>query len=468
MRVRPGRVIGAVLGLVLIAGGGYLTLDALDVVDGPLTLEPPPPTPAPFPDASAAVDAPAVEAAVDHLDPDAPMPSADAVTALVDALAADPRMGTSVGVMVTDVLTGQVLADLDGDRARIPASTTKLLTAVAADLALGADRTLVTRVVQPEPGRIVLVGGGDMLLAPGAGNPDLVDGRAGLGDLAGQTAAALREAGVTSVTLGLDDSLFTGEAWNPGWQPEHIIYVAPTAALAVDGGKTRDVPFARRHDDPALEAARAFAALLTAEGIAVTEPVRTTAPEAPEIAAVESAPLREIVGYTIRESDNTIAEVLGRLVAVERGQPGTTAAATRAVVAEVAGLGIDVSGVQIADCSGLAAGSLIPARVLTDVLVLAATDPDLLPVVVDLPISGWQGTLVERFVEGPARGLVRAKTGSLPNVTSLAGTLLTTQGRLLAFAVLADATPAGGQEPPRAAMDAFVGRLVVQPVAAPD
>ena len=50
--------------------------------------------------------------------------------------------------------------------------------------------------------------------------------------------------------------------------------------------------------------------------------------------------------------------------------------------------------------------------------------------------------LVDRFLEGPARGLVRAKTGSLPGVTSLAGTLLTTQGRLLAFAVIAEATGA--------------------------
>jgi len=79
--------------------------------------------------------------------------------------------------------------------------------------------------------------------------------------------------------------------------------------------------------------------------------------------------------------------------------------------------------------------------------------------VVDLPISGWQGTLFERFLDSPARGLVRAKTGSLPNVTALAGTLLTADGRLLAFAVLADATPGGGQEQPRAAIDAFVGQL---------
>jgi len=76
--------------------------------------------------------------------------------------------------------------------------------------------------------------------------------------------------------------------------------------------------------------------------------------------------------------------------------------------------------------------------------------------VVDLPISGWQGTLTDRFGGGPARGLVRAKTGSLTGVTSLAGTVQTSDGRVLVFAVLADVTPSGGQVGPRAAIDDFI------------
>lgn len=465
MARRAGRVIGSVVAVLLLGAGGYVAADAYDVVPGQLTLDPVPPTQAPFPTAPGAVAAPAAEVAVGHLDPEAPMPTPEAVTALADALAADVRMGTSVGIVVTDVLTGQVLADVDGATPRVPASTTKLLTALAATVALGEERTLTTEVVQAEPGTIVLVGHGDMLLAPDAGNPDAVNGRAGLGDLARATAQALQAAGTTQVSLHLDDTIFAGPGWNPGWHDSHIQYVAPTAALAVNGGKTRDVPFARRFDDPGMEAAKAFAGLLTAQGITVTGPVRATAPEgAARLAAVESAPMREIVAFTVRESDNTVADVLGRLVAVERGVPATIAGATDTVVAEV-GAFVDVTGVVLGDCSGLADGTRIPARVLTDLLVLASTPGNaaLLPVVVDLPVSGWQGTLVERYLEGPARGLVRAKTGSLPGVTSLAGTLLTAQGRLLAFAVVADATPAGGQDAPRAAIDGFITQLAVQP-----
>jgi D-alanyl-D-alanine carboxypeptidase/D-alanyl-D-alanine-endopeptidase (penicillin-binding protein 4) len=464
---RRRRVVGSLVAVLLVGSVGYSAADAYDVVPGLLTFDAAPPTPAPFPTAPGAAGAPAADTAIAQLDPEAPMPSPEVVGALAAALAADARMGTSVGIVVTDVLTGQVLADVDGSTPRNPASTTKVLTALAASSALGGERTLVTRVVQPEPGAVVLVGGGDMMLGAGAGNPDAVNGRAGLADLAAQTATALSAAGVTQVTLGLDDTLFAAPAWNPGWHDSHISYVAPTAALAVDVGKTQDAEYPRRYDDPAREAANVFATLLTSDGIAVTGLARTTAPSgATEIAAVESAPMREIVRYVVHHSENTVAEVLGRLVAIERGQPATFAGATSAVLAEVGAVsGFDTSGTVLADCSGLADGTRIPARLLVDLLVLASApgSADLLPVAEDLPISGWQGTLFERFLDGVARGLVRAKTGSLPGVTSLAGTVLTVHGRLLAFAVLADATPPGGQEAPRAAIDGFVAQLVAQP-----
>jgi len=460
-RRRGGRIVAGVAAFLLVGAGGYVAADAYDVVGpGYITLEPVPPTQAPFPSVPAAVDAPPIETVLGPLDPEAPVPSAGAVLAAAEALAADPRMGSSVGVVVGDVLSGEVLADLDGDTSRIPASTTKLLTSFAAITALGTERTLSTRVLQPEAGRIVLVGGGDMMLGAGAGDPAAVNGRAGLLDLAAVTARALRAAGTDEVTLGLDDSLFSGPARNPGWRPSYGIYAAPVSALAVNIAKTREAPYPPRHADPGLHAAQVFAALLTEQGITVASgPVRTVVdPAVAELAAVESAPIREIVRFTVQQSENTIAEVLGRLVAVERGLPGSFQGATTAILAEVGAQGIDMTGTVIADCSGLADGSVLPARVLADLLLLASRpgEADLLPVVVDLPISGWQGTLTDRFGGGPARGLVRAKTGSLTGVTSLAGTVQTSDGRVLVFAVLADVTPSGGQVGPRAAIDDFI------------
>jgi D-alanyl-D-alanine carboxypeptidase/D-alanyl-D-alanine-endopeptidase (penicillin-binding protein 4) len=358
-----------------------------------------------------------------------------------------------------------VLVDLDGATARTPASTAKMLTALAAITALGPERTFSTTVVQPAPGTVVLVGGGDMMLGLGAGDPEAVNGRAGLVDLAASTARSLRLAGTTSVVLAVDDTLFSGPGINPGWKPADVNagYVASVAAVGVDIARTRDEPYPPRFPDPAMHAARAFAALLAEQGITVSSgPSRTSGTgDALEIARVESAPVREVVRYAVQTSDNTITEVLGRMVAVERGLPGSFQGATAAVLSEVASQGSEVTGATLADCSGLADGSAIPAALLTD-LVLAASDAgraDLLPVVVDLPVSGWQGTLSDRFLDAPARGMVRAKTGSLPGVTSLAGTVQTVDGRQLAFAVLASATPPGGQPGPRAAIDAFVQQL---------
>ena len=462
---RGARVASAVVVTLVLGAGGYAAGDAYDVVPGLVTLAPVPEPAAPFPTIPGAVPAPEVVPVVGTLDETTPVPTAESVTALAQGLVADPRMGASTGVVVRDVLTGQVLADVSGAAPRVPASTAKLLTALAAVTALGPDRTLPTTVVQPEPGRLVLVGGGDMMLGAGPGVPDAVSGRAGLVDLAAQVARSLRLAGVAQVRLGLDDTLFSGPTVHPGWKPADVAagFVAPVAALAVDVAKMREGEYPPRYPDPALQAAQTFAAALVEQGIAVDgAPTRETAPTgALEVGRVESAPVREIVRYAVQVSDNAITEVLGRLVAVEHGLPGSFEGATAAVVAELGRQGLSTPGAVLADCSGLATGSALPATLLVDLVVAAAapTNPQLLPVLLDLPISGWQGTLSDRYDDGPARGLVRAKTGSLPGVTSLAGTVQTTSGRLLAFAVLADATPPGGQPAPRAAIDAFVQQV---------
>jgi D-alanyl-D-alanine carboxypeptidase/D-alanyl-D-alanine-endopeptidase (penicillin-binding protein 4) len=464
-RRRTAARVSGVLGLVLLlAAGGYVAADAYDMVPGLVTLDPVPPPPPPFPTAPGAVTPPPLAPAVAGLDVAAPLPDAAQVTALAAALVADPRMGGSTGVVVADVLTGQTLVDIDGATPRTPASTAKILTALAAITALGPDRTLPTTVVQPVAGQVVIVGGGDMMLSAGPGDPDAVNGRAGLVTLAASTARALRLAGTTEVTVGVDDGLFSGPGINPGWKPSDVAagYVASVAPLGVNVAKTREEPYPPRFADPALNAAETFAALLVADGITVTgTPRRASGDGAFELARVESAPIRDVVRYAVQTSDNTITEVLGRLVAVEAGLPGSFEGATAAVLAEVTTLRADTAGAHLEDCSGLADGSVLPAALLAGVLLRAADagHVDLLPVVVDLPVSGWQGTLADRFLDPPARGMVRAKTGSLPGVTSLAGTLQTQDGRQLAFAVLASGTPPGGQLAPRAAIDAFIQQL---------
>lgn len=460
------RIVGVGALVVALAAGGYATADAYDVVPGLVTLAPVPAPPDPFPTAPGAARAPALTPTLPALSADAPVPTAAAVGALLGSLVADARLGPSVGAIVVDQLTGEVLAQHDPETGHTPASTAKLVTAVAALSAIGSDQTFATRVVRGREGEIVLVGGGDMMLAAGAGDPATVNGRAGLADLAAGAARELTLAGSTTVTLAVDDTLFSGPALSPAWDPSHLVngFTAPVTAIAVDIASLRTgVEYPPREADPSLAAGRQFAAALAAVGITVTgAPTRAAAPAgALELAAVQSAPLGEIVEYFLETSDNVITEVVGRLVAIDAGLPGSFDGATQAALAQAARLGVDTTGARLVDASGLADGSVLPARTLAGLLrvVTDPAQPQLRQVGIGMPIAGLRGTLSDRFRSSPARGLVRAKTGSLSGVTSLAGTVLDADGRQLIFAVLADQTPAGGQFAPRVAIDAFVGQL---------
>jgi len=460
-----GRVVGSALLVVVLATAAYATADAYDMVPGLVTLEPEPAPPNPFPSAPGAVEPAALQPALTDLDPQTPVPSGAQLQLLVNGLVSDPRMGASVGVLVQDQLTGETLAGHLPDEGRTPASTAKLVTGIAALSTLSPDMTLPTTVVRGDGSRIVLVGGGDMMLAAGAGDPAATEGHAGLADLAAQTAKALHLEGATTVELGVDDYLFSGPTLNPTWAVPDIAagYVAPVTALAVDTAKIKPGEYPPRYSDPSIAAAKTFAARLAENGITVAgQPFRADKPSnGREIGRVESATLDKVVHHFLDTSDNTITEVVSRLVAIHEGLPASFDGAAAAVLHAVDVAGVDTSGAHLVDASGLGAGSILPPSMLTG-MVRLSTDPahpNLRDVATGMPIGGLTGTLNDRYTQSQARGLVRAKTGSLPHVTALSGTVLDADSRQLVFAVLADATPDGGQWGPRAAIDEFVSTL---------
>ena len=121
----------------------------------------------------------------------------------------------------------------------------------------------------------------------------------------------------------------------------------------------------------------------------------------------------------------------------------TSEAAEQAIVEALADLGIDVTGLAVLDGSGLSRRSAVPPQVLTATLGLAGSSdhPHLRPVLTGLPVAAFSGTLDDRFDSPPATdgaGQVRAKTGSLSGVSSLAGTVVARDGTAYAFAMIAD------------------------------
>lgn len=445
------RARGATAVVAALALAGYGTLDALDVVPGVLTTSPVVPDPAPYPRVDPAAVGPVT---VPGPDPDAPRPTSAGLAALVAALEDDYRLTGDVAVAVADTPTGDVLFAQRGDEPRTAASSVKVLTAAAALDALGQDHRLTTRAWYDGAGTLVLDGGGDVLLGPGAGDPEATVGHAGLGDLAAEVAESLAVDGVGAVDLRLDDTLFRGPTRAPAWSGVDLDYVMPIQPLAVDTGRT-DGGYAA---DPALDAARTFGDRLEEAGIDVMSLGRGTVPEgAVEVGALRSAPIAHVVRYMLKASDNTVAEVLARLVAVERDATADFTGATAAVLDQVAALGFDVTGATMADASGLSVADRVPASLLVEVVRAAVVgEPaSLASVATSLPVAGLDGTLAARMNEPPAAGLLRAKTGTLIESVTLTGFVVTADGRPLAFSVLGGSLEPGTALQARLAIDDF-------------
>jgi D-alanyl-D-alanine carboxypeptidase/D-alanyl-D-alanine-endopeptidase (penicillin-binding protein 4) len=358
-----------------------------------------------------------------------------------------------------------------GARDVIPASTMKLLTTTAALDVLGPDHRFVTSVVRGAgPGSIVLVGGGDPLLAdraPTAAHATPYYPRpATLQALARATAANLTAAGIGRVHLAYDDSLFSGPAINPAWPstyiPENV--VSPINALWVNEG--RDNPgLAQRSANPALAATADFQAELQRDGIRVGGPlVQQPAPAQPAlVASVQSAPLVQIVQHILEDSDNEGAEVLLRQVALATGRPGSSQAGVVAVRSALARLGLDLRGAVFYDGSGLSRNDRLPVALLLAVLQVDASPahPSLRGVVTGLPVAGFSGSLAYRFIDDAPAGLgdVRAKTGTLTGVDGLAGLATTPSGATLVFVAVADKVPVVDTLDARADLDRIAAAL---------
>ncbi|HET7326675.1 MAG TPA: D-alanyl-D-alanine carboxypeptidase/D-alanyl-D-alanine-endopeptidase [Nocardioidaceae bacterium] len=383
-------------------------------------------------------------------------------TELADELRADD-LGPSLGVLVEDLASGDEL--LRHGRGRFtPASTLKLLTAVAVLEQLGPEHRFSTTVVAGRrPGEIVLVGGGDPLLARRATTAAYPD-PATTQQLARRTAKALAADGTTRVRLRYDASLFTGPAVNPAWEPSYVPdqVVTPISALWVDEGLGPDGA-GPRATEPARAAAEVFADQLEAEGIVVRGRVtpREAPAEAQRLASVESPPLARIVGHVLQLSDNEGAEVLLRHVALAAGRPASFEGGVQALTETLAGLGIDLSHARILGGSGLARGNRLPLDVLVDTLRVAAQPehPELRAAVSRLPVAGFSGSLAYRFAadgespSDPALGVVRAKTGTLTGVHALAGVILDQEGAALLYVAIADQVRPQDTLDARAALD---------------
>ncbi len=223
----------------------------------------------------------------------------------------------------------------------------------------------------------------------------------------------------------------------------------------------------RRVDDPLGYAAAVLKRALAERGIKITGKTLETGPvplTAKMLVAHDSMPLSAVIREMNKSSDNYFAEtVLKTLGAETRATPAPASWAdgVAAVQAFLGKLGLPPGTYRADNGSGLFNATEVSAKQMVTMLRGAHGDyrigPDLLA---SLPVGGMDGTLARRWATSAAKGRVRAKTGTLATVATLAGYVGVDSRRPVAFAILVNDIPTGQKGPARAMADDMLDAIV--------
>jgi D-alanyl-D-alanine carboxypeptidase/D-alanyl-D-alanine-endopeptidase (penicillin-binding protein 4) len=358
------------------------------------------------------------------------------------ALAAGIRdAGSASGAYVVDLTTGHPLFAAADRVARMPASVEKIYTTSTALLLFGGAGSLSTSVLATGSlgangtftGTLYLRGGGD----PTFGSASFDRGAYGTGaTMPGLVANLLAAMPVTAVNGQIvgDESWFDSSRGTApyGFQTATDIG-GPLSALDYDRGLADEQGTALQ-DQPARFAAQQLVLALRSAGVAVPRgtptSVGTTPPEARTLATVTSPPVATLLRLTNVPSDNFFAEMLLKDIGAQFGATGSSAAGAAVVRAQMAGYGVHPA---VEDGSGLSRRDRTTPRDVVTVLSRLAVDRDFTS---SLPVAGRTGTLSDRMLGTYAAGRCRAKTGTLHDVSNLAGYCRARDGHTLVFTFL--------------------------------
>ncbi|MFJ3234608.1 D-alanyl-D-alanine carboxypeptidase/D-alanyl-D-alanine-endopeptidase [Streptomyces sp. NPDC086787] len=390
--------------------------------------------------AFAADNAVAKTAKADGLDADDQKMAANLETRVLDQ-----RLGSNVSGVVLDAGSDATIWGHNASTALMPASNAKLATSTAALTVLGPDHRFTTKVVYGH-GTLTLIGGGDRTLTS-----------ADLAELAKTAVAGLKAAGLTTVKVHVDDSLFPeptlADGWNDGYYPDTV---APVRALVVDQHGVQDT---------SIDAGQVFAKQLAAQGVKVTGDVTraVASPKDVPVARHKSGPLSAIVQTMLQHSDNNIAETLLRMTALGAGRPATFEGGTEVLRHVLSGVyGVSLDNFVLHDGSGLSRNDRVPAATLAQILELLTQPryaPTLGSILKGLPVSGDAGGTLSpaygRF-DGEhskcAVGKVHAKTGTLTGAIALSGLTQGKDGKWKVFSFIENGATAD-QNATKDAMD---------------
>ena len=415
----------------------------------------------------------------------------------LQSLMSDPVLTRSeVGIAVYDLTADSMVFACQDKKLYRPASIEKLVTGITALCRLGVDYTLRTELLAT--GEVTADGTltGDLYVRGGFDSEFDEADMARLADRV-QAAGIRRIAGAIVGDVSMKDSLYYGEGWSwddarfdfqpcltpllyrrgcvrvtvrPGARGEApSVSVSPASAyymvanearshtpaagrlsiardwlyqsneIRVTGNATRTVT----RDIPLFAPEQYFLCVLAERlrqaGVETGVTALGTVPAGAHVLGAVERPLTEVLRQAMKESDNLSAEALfyhlGRSVCTDR--PVTAADAVDVIGEQIASMGYNPKDYSIVDGSGVSLYDYVSPELLLAFLRHAYRTTGVFDTLWEaLPVAGVDGTLAHRMKNTPAYRRVRAKTGTVTGVSSLAGYARAADGHLLAFVII--------------------------------
>ena len=346
------------------------------------------------------------------------MSAQDSLRIRLDSLLQDPMFETSqVAVMVYDLTADSVCYRHNERQLLRPASTMKLVTAITALDQLGPQYDFKTDIYYTGQikgrtlvGNIYCVGGFDPTLTMG----DVTD-----------MALSVQQLGIDSIAGKLvadrtmKEQLDYGEGWC--WDDENPLLTALSIGR-------KDIFLTTFAEEVArlginLENVRLVEGCLPANARHLTT-IRHN--------------ISLVLDRMMKKSDNFYAEaVFYQTAASVRKSLAKATDATGVTRKLLKRLGLQADTYRLADGSGLSLYNYVSAELLCTLLKYAWNSPMIHDALwFSLPIAGVDGTLENRMLNTAADGNVRAKTGTLTGISSLAGYCKAENGHQLCFSII--------------------------------
>lgn len=340
-------------------------------------------------------------------------------------------------ITIKDAISNKNLYKLDESNAQPAASSIKVLSMIASITQLGPNYTFTTQTKLDKKDNLYLHSNGDIFLKPinTVTEPDTLPApQTDLQKLAEQTAKKLKKNKVTEINLHVDNTYFGNEHTLNSWKTQKVNEsVGQITPIAINRTLTEDEKAFAQNSQEVLT--QTFVHHLNNAGIQVKNTVFSKTPKtAKTIAQIESEKLSDIIKFVLKTSDNTATETITRAAAINAKYKPTFKDTTKFVKNTLKKLKINTQNLDLEDTSGLSSNNKVTTYTLTSALQKTFIDtPELFEIYNGLPIGGIDGTLEKRFLEIP--GKVIAKTGTLPQTSSLSGIIITNKGRVLNFSV---------------------------------